>query len=312
MASNQTYVSNGERSQLLLAHPQTVIVPHCQTWIPQQFIYPERWRCDYHIISLLMLTLLLLAHAQWLLCDDSLLSNNPSATPLQPGVPLQPVLLCPHHHRYMCWLGQSWHGKRRMLQPWISVASSPQLCCQHQMCSSHVQFLVLSIHPMDGREQKRLAPLPLSRLGHLAAAVVHGRDVCEAVTFHSKLSCSVILAPNYSQGSFWGFVVGCFFQNRLLLFVVSSAESLLMAGWTWLLASLLHLHCWRHGCCRGLSARNLRGSSGWNEHLSIAPCLGKLIPSGCNIASREAAVFGVTAAADEALLWGSPTDKIPC
>lgn len=83
---------------------------------------------------------------------------------------------------------------------------------------------------MDGREQKRLAPLPLSRLGYLAAAVVHGRDVCEAVTFYSKLSCSVILAPNYSQGSFWGFVVGCFFQNRLLLFVVSSAESLLMAG----------------------------------------------------------------------------------
>lgn len=158
--------------------------------------------------------------------------------PCSLGSHLQPVLLCPHHYRYMCWSGQSCHGKRKMLQPWLSVALFPQLCCQHQMCSSHVQFLAPSIHPMDGKEQERLAPLPLSRLGHLAAAVVlakwavvHGRDVCQAITFHSKLSCSVILAPNYSQGSFWGFAVGWFlFQNRLLLFVVSSAESLLMAG----------------------------------------------------------------------------------
>lgn len=40
----------------------------------------------------------------------------------------------------------------------------------------------------------------------------------------------------------------------------------------------------------------------WNEYSSIVPCIGKLIPLGCNIASREAAVFGVTAGADEALL----------
>lgn len=147
-----------------------------------------------------MLALLLLAHAQQLLCDDSLLCNNTSATSLQPGVPLQPVLLCPHHYRYMCWSGQSCHGKRKMLQPWLSVASSRQLCYQQQMRSSHVQFLpkVPSIHPVDGREQKRLAPLPLSCLGHLAAAVVvakwavegiHGRDVCQAPTFHSNLQC---------------------------------------------------------------------------------------------------------------------------
>lgn len=79
-----------------------------------------------------------------------------------------------------------------------SVLLHPQPCFQHQMCSSHVQFLpkVPSIHPRDGREQKRLVPLPLSCLGLLAAAVVvakwaveevHGRDVCQAPTFHSNL-----------------------------------------------------------------------------------------------------------------------------
>lgn len=40
--SNQTYVPDEERTRLLLAHLQTVIVPHYQTWIPQQFMYPER------------------------------------------------------------------------------------------------------------------------------------------------------------------------------------------------------------------------------------------------------------------------------
>lgn len=199
MASNQTYVSNRERSQLLLAHPQTVIVPHCQTWIPQQFIYPERWRCDYRIISLLMLTLLLLAHAQQLLCDDSLLCNNPRATLCSLGSHCS-LCCCAPTTTDMCWSGQSHHGKRKMLQPWLSIASSPQLCYQHQMHSSHVQFLpkVPSIHPMDGREQKRLAPLPISCLGCLAAAVVvakwalegiQGRDVCQGPTFHSNLQC---------------------------------------------------------------------------------------------------------------------------
>lgn len=42
MVSNQTYVPNEERTQFFLAHLQTVIVPHRQTWIPQQFVYPER------------------------------------------------------------------------------------------------------------------------------------------------------------------------------------------------------------------------------------------------------------------------------
>lgn len=42
MVSNQTYVPNEERTRFLLAHLQTVIVPHRQTWIPQQFMYPER------------------------------------------------------------------------------------------------------------------------------------------------------------------------------------------------------------------------------------------------------------------------------
>lgn len=183
-----------------------------------------------------MLTLLLLAHAQQLLWDDSLLCNHTSATSLQPGVPLQPVLLCPDQHRYMCWSGQSCHGKRRMLQPWLSIASSRQLCYQHQMRSSHVQLLpkVPSIHPVDGREQKRLAPLPLPWqqllwwLNGLLKGFVAGTFVKHQL---STQTCSVISAPNYSQGTFWGFVVGCFlFQNRLLLFVVSSAESPLMAG----------------------------------------------------------------------------------
>lgn len=42
MVSNQTYIPSKERTWFLFAHIQTVIVPHCQTWIPQQFMYPER------------------------------------------------------------------------------------------------------------------------------------------------------------------------------------------------------------------------------------------------------------------------------
>lgn len=163
MASKQTYVSSGERSQLLLAHPQTLIVPHCQTWIPQQFIYPERWRCDYHIISLLMLTLLLLAaHAQQLLCDDSLLCNNPSATSLQPGVPLQPV--------------------PPPLQINVLVMERGRCCSRHTVCSISSAVLLApdaqqpcaipaegALHPSSGwqrAEQASLsAPLPLRTLG---------------------------------------------------------------------------------------------------------------------------------------------------
>lgn len=112
-----------------------------------------------------------------------------------------PIAACaavpPSLYRYMCWSGQSCHGKRRMLQPWLSIASSLQLCYQHQMRSSHVQLLprVPSIHPVDGREQKRLAPLPLPWqqllwwLNWRAVEGIRGRDVCQAPTFHSNLQC---------------------------------------------------------------------------------------------------------------------------
>lgn len=44
----------------------------------------------------------------------------------------------------------------------VQCAVFPQLCCQHQMCSSHEQFLrkVPSIHPQEGREENRLILLP--------------------------------------------------------------------------------------------------------------------------------------------------------
>lgn len=201
MVSNQTYVPNEERTRFLLAHLQTVIVPHRQTWIPQQFVYPERWRCDYRIISLLMLALLLLAHAQQLLCDDTVFSATtevqllsaawgpiaacaPVPPPLQSRVLVREKL--PRKENYAAALG------------WCALLS-PQLCYQHQMRSSQARFphKVPSVHPQDGRE-KRLVPLPLSCFGCLAAAVVVaewavegvcGGDVYQATISHSYLQC---------------------------------------------------------------------------------------------------------------------------
>jgi len=71
MVSDHTDVPDEERTRFLLAHLQTAVVPHRQAQIPQRFMYPARRRCDYHIISLLTLALLLLAHAQQSLCDDT-------------------------------------------------------------------------------------------------------------------------------------------------------------------------------------------------------------------------------------------------
>lgn len=132
-----------------------------------------------------MLTLLLLAHAQQLLCDDSLLCNNPSAS-LQPGVPLQPV---PPPLQIHVLVRAKLPWKEEDAAAPAQCAPSPQLRHQHQMRGSHVQFLqkVPSIHPQDGREQKRLASLPLSCLGMF---VKH------------QLSTQTISAPNYSQASF--------------------------------------------------------------------------------------------------------------
>lgn len=140
------------------------------------------------------------------------------------------------------------------------------------MCSSHVQFLpkVPSIHPRDGREQERPAPLPLSRLGHLTAAVVvakwavegvHGRDVCQAPTFHSDLQCHfstlwllfIVKVPfGVLLWADFYFRTGC----SCLLSAVHNHYAWLDEYDSWL--SQPHLHCWSHGYYRGPSARNLR------------------------------------------------------
>lgn len=145
-----------------------------------------------------MLALLLLAHAQQLLCDDTVFSATtqvqllsaawgPAAACAAVPPPLQSRMLVraklPQKENYTAALAQ--------------CALSPQLYYQHQMCSSHVQFLheVPSIHPQDGREES-LVPLLLSCVGCLAAAVmlakwaveeVCGGAICRAAISHSYL-----------------------------------------------------------------------------------------------------------------------------
>lgn len=144
---------------------------------------------------------------------------------------------CPHHYRYMCWSGQSCHGKRKMLQPWLTVLRL--LSCAISTRCAAAMCKVPSIHPQDGREQKRLAPLPLSRSGCLAAAVAvakwaveGGHGSLSSTNFLFKPAASfqlIIIAKVLAFLGFWLWAV-FLFRNRLLLFVVSSAESLLMAG----------------------------------------------------------------------------------
>lgn len=109
-----------------------------------------------------------------------------------------------------------------------AVLSAPDA---QQPCATPAQG---ALHPSRGGKRAEEAPLPLPWqqllwwLNGLLKGFVAGTFVKHQL---STQTCSVISAPNYSQGTFWGFVVGCFlFQNRLLLFVVSSAESPLMAG----------------------------------------------------------------------------------
>lgn len=145
-----------------------------------------------------MLALLLLAHAQQLLCcDDTVFSATTQVQLLCSGVPLQPMLLCPHCYGHTCQPRQSCQKSSAVALAWCALTS--RLRYQHQMRSSHVQFLykVPSIHPQDGREE-RLVPLPPSCFGHLAAAVVVakwavegvcGGDICQATVSHSYLQC---------------------------------------------------------------------------------------------------------------------------
>lgn len=151
-----------------------------------------------------MLALLLLAHAQQLLCDDTVFSATTQVQlrsaawgPIAACAPVPPPLQSralvreklPRKENYAAALARC-------------ALLSPQLCYQHQTCSSQARFphKVPSIHPQDGREEKRLGliPLPLSCFGCLAAALVVaeravegvcGGDVYQATISHSYLQC---------------------------------------------------------------------------------------------------------------------------
>lgn len=195
MVSNQTYVPDEERTRLLLAHLQTVIVPHYQTWIPQQFMYPERWRCDYRIISLLMLALLSLAHAQQLLCSDTDFSattkvqllcslrshSSPAAVPAQLHTPGRPKLSKKADYAAVL------HQHPLPLPPYS----------QHQTCSSYTWSLHKApcVHAQDGRGWW---PLCTGHLGSSWMGLLMGTAmrtfVEQQFPIHRR---SIVSAPNF-------------------------------------------------------------------------------------------------------------------
>lgn len=145
-----------------------------------------------------MLALLLLAHAQQLLCDDTVFSattqvqllsaaQGPVAACAAVPPPLQPRVLVRAKlpPKENCDAALAW------------CALSPQLCYQHQMCSSHGQFLhkAPSVHSQDGREE-RLVSLPLPCFGCSAAAIMVAKwaveGVCRGDIYQAAISHSCL------------------------------------------------------------------------------------------------------------------------
>lgn len=163
-----------------------------------------------------MLALLLLAHAQQLLCcDDTVFSATTQVQLLCSGVPLQPVLLCPHCYGHTCQPRQGCQKNSAVALAWCAL--TPQLRYQHQMRSSHVQFCTRcppSILRMAKRRGWSLCPLPaldtwqqlLWWLNGLLKGFAVGTFVKQQFPIRTF---SVILAPSYSQGTFLLFCFDC-------------------------------------------------------------------------------------------------------
>lgn len=127
-----------------------------------------------------MLAVLLLAYAQQLLCDDTDFS---ATTQVQPGVPRQPVLLCPHHCSHaparakLPWKENHAVARLSVLCP-LSCASSTR--CAAPMCNFGTRCPRFILR-MAERSSWSLCPFPA--FGGLAAAMVVakwavGGDVC--------------------------------------------------------------------------------------------------------------------------------------
>lgn len=210
-------------------------------------------------------------HSSYYVMTQSSLQQPKCNFSLQPGVPSQPVLLCPHRYSHMCWSRKSCHRKRITLRPWVGVLCCPLSCAIGTRCTAAKHDSCTRCPPSSLRMAERrrgwsLCPFPALDawqqlswwLNGLLKGFVVGMFIKQQFPIHT---CSVISAPNYSQGTFWGLVCfGFFFRTGCssLISAVQNYYSWLEKCKLWL--SLLQLYCWSCGCCRGPSARKLRGS----------------------------------------------------